>query len=387
MLQRPHVRVICVVLATVLTAWPVQTYAAAGKTQRHATNRSATADPVANLAAAVVVNRADMYPDLYHACRGSNFKALAWGLRGVEATLSRPKGEFETDAEFAERKLKLELLVNQKHQLVVCQPLDDNEDAPFEYDADNEKFEGSFRAHQNIWRDVKRTGKYVSHTRMGIRATVTSSIDVEYDLDMGDSLDHLASDCMRGSLSEAHYEVPVPRTDAPSLKSNGYLALVGHLVFPFIESGDSAGSPTLDDPEDVYERDITVHFVPEEIAIVAPDGVRLKCAGVAPPPPPPAPQHPGGATPIDPLYTLISSDDYPTSAFVKGEQGQVHYKLTIASTGVVTDCTIVQSSGSTALDEATCRIIKQRAKFFPAKDANGTPIADTYDSSLSWKLN
>ncbi len=86
------------------------------------------------------------------------------------------KGEYEIEAEieaeFATRRRKLEDVLNGETQLVVCQPLDDSEDAPFRYDPEREVFTGTFLSHRNVWRDVKRTGSYVSRTRMGVRATV-----------------------------------------------------------------------------------------------------------------------------------------------------------------------------------------------------------------------
>jgi hypothetical protein len=271
----PNVLVAALAAAVLLLTFPAE--AAFAKSPTRSSGAKANSDPVENLGAAIVLNRLDTYSDLYHACRGSNFKAMAWALKGVESRISPPKGEFEKDLEFSDRKRKLEDAINQGHPLVVCQPLDDNEDAPFEYDADNEQFKGSFKTHQNVWRDVRRTGKYVSRTRMGVRATVTSSIDVEYDVDMDNAFRHISNDCLKSDFLTLNYEVPISRADAPALKSTGYLAFVGHLAFPFIEWSDSPGSPTLDDPEDVYERDMTVHFAPDQVAIVGPAGVRWSC--------------------------------------------------------------------------------------------------------------
>ena len=44
---------------------------------------------------------------------------------------------------------------------------------------------------------------------------------------------------------------------------------------------------------------------------------------------------------------------YPAEAKRKGEQGRVVVKLAIDSTGTPTACTVVSSSGSAVLDEAT----------------------------------
>jgi TonB family protein len=62
---------------------------------------------------------------------------------------------------------------------------------------------------------------------------------------------------------------------------------------------------------------------------------------------------------------------YPAEAKRKGEQGRVVVKLAIDSTGTPTGCTVVSSSGSAGLDEATCRLAVTNGKFRPARDAQG----------------
>jgi TonB family protein len=104
-------------------------------------------------------------------------------------------------------------------------------------------------------------------------------------------------------------------------------------------------------------------------------------------PPAPAPQHAGGPIPRAPLYTLVSADDYPAVAFANNEQGQVRFKLSVGLDGAVTNCTITETSGSPSLDAATCQLMIRRARFVPARKSDGSPVADTYESSLTWKLN
>lgn len=222
---------------------------------------------------AVALNSVKPGEDLYSACRRSSFKLLAWALYGARKRVSIEKSEYETEVEFQARKAKLESLINFRGDIIVCQPLDDNEDAPFTYDAEAQAFKGTFRAHQNVWRDVKRTGSYVSRTRMGIRATVTASVDIEYDVDMP-SLDQVSASCLDMKYLEASYSVPVARDKAPTLKALGYLVFVGKLAAPFVETNDSPGSPTLDDPHDVFERSITVNFRPVKVAVTGPGGLQ-----------------------------------------------------------------------------------------------------------------
>lgn len=238
-------------------------------------------DPVRLLIGAIAMNSVGSGEDLQAACARSDFKTLAWALEGVRSKVAIAKGEYETQAEFDARRGKLEEALNGQGDIVVCQPLDNNEDAPFTYDPEREVFAGSFDAHQNVWRDVKRTGSYVSRTRMGVRATVKSSVEIEYNVDLSSTLGARTPACLKGNYTFA-YEVPVPRGEAPLLKARGYLVFRGRLVAPFIASDDSPGEPTLDNPHDVFERDLTVHFSARSAAIVGPGGFRPWTCEIAP---------------------------------------------------------------------------------------------------------
>lgn len=87
------------------------------------------------------------------------------------------------------------------------------------------------------------------------------------------------------------------------------------------------------------------------------------------------------------LSSLIGQDDYPPAAIMAGEQGSVGFRLTVGPSGRVTGCSILKSSGSQSLDIATCRILRSRARFTPAKAADGTPVESSVDDSVTWRLN
>jgi protein TonB len=54
--------------------------------------------------------------------------------------------------------------------------------------------------------------------------------------------------------------------------------------------------------------------------------------------------------------------------------------------GRVGDCAVTGSSGSNALDAATCRLMKSRARFAPARDSDGKPTTDTVANAIKWVL-
>jgi protein TonB len=82
----------------------------------------------------------------------------------------------------------------------------------------------------------------------------------------------------------------------------------------------------------------------------------------------------------------VSDSDYPASAIRNEEQGTTRFRLTVGENGRVTNCEIVGSSGSSALDNATCRIMRSRARFTPARNNLGQPTTDTHVASITWRL-
>ena len=86
------------------------------------------------------------------------------------------------------------------------------------------------------------------------------------------------------------------------------------------------------------------------------------------------------------LNSLFSTDDYPQSAIRNEEQGTTAVRLGVGTDGRVTDCSITSSSGSTALDNATCSIIRRRARYTPAQDQAGNPISGSDSARIRWEL-
>ena len=86
------------------------------------------------------------------------------------------------------------------------------------------------------------------------------------------------------------------------------------------------------------------------------------------------------------LASYVVVDDYPSSALERGEQGTVRFSLEIGADGRVTGCSVTGTSGSSALDSATCRIMQSRARFTPAIDARSQPVPDSIRSSITWRI-
>jgi TonB family protein len=87
------------------------------------------------------------------------------------------------------------------------------------------------------------------------------------------------------------------------------------------------------------------------------------------------------------LAELFSDADYPMAALRRHEQGKVDFRLDIDSAGAVAGCTVTHSSGSASLDEATCRILRERARFSPARDSDGNAVPDTFEGHIIWRID
>ncbi|HEX2764537.1 MAG TPA: energy transducer TonB, partial [Allosphingosinicella sp.] len=105
-----------------------------------------------------------------------------------------------------------------------------------------------------------------------------------------------------------------------------------------------------------------------------------------PPPPPPEPRRVEPARARANLASYVSDADYPGGAIRAEEQGITRFRLGVGPDGRVTQCTVTQSSGSSALDSTTCRLMKSRARFTPARDSSGKPTADSVSSAIKWVL-
>lgn len=114
----------------------------------------------------------------------------------------------------------------------------------------------------------------------------------------------------------------------------------------------------------------------------------------APPPPPPAPPAPPPpaiikaerAKPKGNPASWATTDDYPSSAIRAEESGTTGFRVEVGPDGRVSSCSVTRSSGSSTLDDATCRLVTRRARFAPAKDTSGSAITDTYSNNIRWVL-
>lgn len=144
-------------------------------------------------------------------------------------------------------------------------------------------------------------------------------------------------------------------------------------------------------------------FIPEPPIALPTSGPVIDGTDMFPPPQPPV--QPGGGdgisrvipqpvptfTPVaarprnDPLR-WVTTDDYKGNWIRQEMTGKARFRLDIAADGRVTGCTITGTSGHAALDEATCTLVSKRARFQPARGAEGEPVPSSYANAIDWQL-
>ncbi|TMM48871.1 energy transducer TonB [Qipengyuania marisflavi] len=82
----------------------------------------------------------------------------------------------------------------------------------------------------------------------------------------------------------------------------------------------------------------------------------------------------------------LSDADYRPSWARQELTGLARFRLEIAANGRVSDCRITGSTGHNALDKATCALVTKRARFEPARGADGAAAAGSYNGAVQWQL-
>lgn len=115
------------------------------------------------------------------------------------------------------------------------------------------------------------------------------------------------------------------------------------------------------------------------ILAAAQDSTELK-------PPPREKGKPRKLAPRWPPQNWVTPDDYPDAAMVEHQEGTVAFALNVGPDGHPLGCTITKSSGFTLLDETACGLLRRRARFHPALDEKGVPVAASFTSRFTWTL-
>ena len=84
---------------------------------------------------------------------------------------------------------------------------------------------------------------------------------------------------------------------------------------------------------------------------------------------------------------VVRPEDYPRPSLAKGEHGIISVLLSVAPDGRAENCEISETSGFVSLDTGTCALLRSRARFAPATDSVGSPVAGHFRMAVAWGLD
>ena len=83
--------------------------------------------------------------------------------------------------------------------------------------------------------------------------------------------------------------------------------------------------------------------------------------------------------------TTLTQGDYPRAMRDRWPRGgAVLVAVRVQTDGRATDCKVNRGFGDPEIDAMTCRLVEQRVRFEPARDAQGRPYVDWYGYMQRW---
>lgn len=92
------------------------------------------------------------------------------------------------------------------------------------------------------------------------------------------------------------------------------------------------------------------------------------------------------ASPVESPAEWLRSGDYPTTMLSAGKSAVVRFRLIVDELGGVTGCAIPSATKGEVFEKVTCEVLKKRARFTPALDAQGRAVASYYVNSVTWLM-
>jgi len=93
-----------------------------------------------------------------------------------------------------------------------------------------------------------------------------------------------------------------------------------------------------------------------------------------------------GPRPARLRFGYVDFWDYPNAAFPRLDQGTAVIRVVVAPAGGIERCQVIASSGSFALDAASCAVPMRRFVYLPALGRGGGPVRDTLTHRIVWRL-
>lgn len=83
----------------------------------------------------------------------------------------------------------------------------------------------------------------------------------------------------------------------------------------------------------------------------------------------------------------FNAGDYPDAAMDRDQEGEARFLVFVNEKGEVAACHVLKASGSAALDGMGCQVIRERARFKPAYDAQGKAVrSSVVTPPVVWRI-
>ncbi len=82
----------------------------------------------------------------------------------------------------------------------------------------------------------------------------------------------------------------------------------------------------------------------------------------------------------------VVASDYPLNMLASGQPAIVEFRLSVGADGVPTACHIQSTTRPKEFDDAVCKSVMRRARFDPAIDATGKPLASYYRNTVRFQI-
>lgn len=92
------------------------------------------------------------------------------------------------------------------------------------------------------------------------------------------------------------------------------------------------------------------------------------------------------AKPLQSPGKWIVSSDYPSNMLSAGQPALVNFRLNIGLDGAPTACHIQATTRPKEFDNAVCKSMMRRARFSPALDSQGQPLASYYQNNVYFRI-
>lgn len=197
-------------------------------------------------------------------CKPVKFAYLAEMLVEHGGTLSGPRGEFETTADFEARVQAVSSVFSSIGDMSTCLELSEIS----HYDADSERFGVTVNNKQLVYSDEKSLPSAVGKTVSGVTFRYDRGIERNYYIRLAMEGREFNDSCAKAFRWGLNFSVPSPAHLAPRLKAGGHLVIQGRLDYPYALATEDAHDATLIERWQSLTNNIELPITPKRLMVI-----------------------------------------------------------------------------------------------------------------------